>query len=101
MEWVKALTPFLAAIVAILGVRWTINQKDISDRRAEWWRRATWAIEHTESADDDKAKVGFLVLEELLDSDLATPTENAIISRLAVHVAEVDNQEQETDGERQ
>ncbi|PZU04696.1 MAG: hypothetical protein DI630_00850 [Gordonia sp. (in: high G+C Gram-positive bacteria)] len=98
MEWIRALTPFLAAIVAILGVYWTINQKDTSDRRAEWWRRVTWAIERTESEDDAVASIGFMVLGELLESKLATPSEDAIISALALHVAGVDNSEPETNG---
>lgn len=84
---VQIAAPFLAAIVAVVGVYFTVAQKDRSDRRTEWWRRVTWALERTTSENDDEAETGWIILGGLLDSDLATGTETAIIEALAQHVA--------------
>ncbi|MEW1882377.1 hypothetical protein AB0O58_22085 [Rhodococcus sp. NPDC080181] len=97
---VQIATPFLAAAVAVVGVYFTIAQKDKSDRRTEWWRRATWALERTTSGNDDEAETGWVILGGLLDSDLATNSEAAIIEALASNAAEADTQ-QDTIGDGQ
>ncbi len=91
-EVARILTPFLAAAITIVGVRWTLHQKDESERRTEWWRRMTWALDRTQSDKDREARVGWMILGELLDSDLATPTEVAFIDLLAREAAQVDNE---------
>lgn len=98
-EVAKIVSPFLAAVITILGVRWTLSQKDESDRRTEWWRRMTWSLERTESDKDREARVGWMILGELLDSDLATATEAAFIDLLAREAAQVDNETLEEDGD--
>jgi hypothetical protein len=45
-------------IVAIGGVLVTWQQKNVADRRSEWWRRVTWALERTFNADDTEAALG-------------------------------------------
>lgn len=83
LEIVQIRTPFLAAAAAVGGVYFTVHQKDRSDRRGEWWRRFTWALERTESANDREAETGWIILGGLLDSDLATRTEGSIIEVMA------------------
>lgn len=93
--WIVAVqiaAPFVAAGVAVFGVLRTIRQKDLSDRRSEWWRRVTWALERTDSPDDAIAQTGWILLSDLLDSDLATDSEAAIVERLAELTAETDNE---------
>jgi hypothetical protein len=71
-------------IVTLLGVRATIRQKDATDRRSEWWRRASWALERTAAEDDATAALGWQVLTALLnDRELATASESAIVEVLA------------------
>ncbi len=101
MSWVEVAqisVPFLAAATAVYGVRITIKQKERSDRRSEWWRRVTWALERTESASDTEAGTGWAILNGLLDSDLATDTEAAMIEALAQLTAEADNETTESNG---
>lgn len=98
---VQIAAPFLAAIVAVVGVYLTIAQKDRNDRRTEWWRRVTWALERTSSGIDAEAETGWIILGGLLDSDLATGTETAIIGALAQRVADDDTEASPPIGEVQ
>ncbi len=95
---VQIAAPFLAAGVAVVGVYLTVAQKDRSDRRSEWWRRATWALERTVSDSDYEAETGWVILGGLLDSERATGTEVAIVEALAQRAAQADTGP-EQDGE--
>lgn len=56
--WVTLIVGGLAAI----GVIVTWQQKNKADRRSEWWRRTTWALERTFTPDDIQAEVGWSAL---------------------------------------
>ena len=92
---ISAAVALTAALAALYGVRSTVRQKELSDRRAEWWRRATWALDKTASGTEYDQLIGWQVLRCLLASELATPTESAIIEALADVVALADNEDDE------
>ncbi|WP_244164740.1 hypothetical protein [Rhodococcoides fascians] len=62
----------------------------------------TWALERTGSDDDSAAEMGWIILGGLLDSDLATDSERAIIEALAEQVAGSDTGDETdtTDGDQ-
>lgn len=74
----QIVTPLGAAWWARWGVKNTIKQKEDSERRSEWWRRATWALERTSDPDDSVAEMAWGLLgglgsaQVLVDGVLAT-----------------------------
>ena len=67
-------------VFGFIGVIATILQRTRADNRAEWWRRAAWAVDHALSDNLDAQLVGFSVLEKLQSSKLATSTDNDIFA---------------------
>jgi hypothetical protein len=51
--------------------RKALEQKTIADSRAEWWKRAQWALERALSDDEDTKALGLATLEVLARSELA------------------------------
>lgn len=70
----------VAAATALVVGTLTILQKMLSDARAEWWRRAQWALDLALGEDEAQAKVGFAVLDRLYDSTLAKAEEIALLT---------------------
>lgn len=83
----QAWVTLIVGLAATIGVLITWRQKNTADRRAEWWRRTTWAFERTFSSDDAEAELGWKVLETLVESKLATSGESDIVQVIAEHVA--------------
>jgi hypothetical protein len=75
-----AFAPLLAAIIAALIAGAALWQKRRADNRAEWWRRAQWALEAAVDDNTEKQDVGLAVLEVLNTSKLAGPEEAQIIA---------------------
>jgi hypothetical protein len=71
---IAAATLTAAGIAARIGLR-TLGQRDLADRKAEWWRRAQWAFDaiHAESA--SRRELALDVLEVLAESDLPSDDE--------------------------
>lgn len=84
---VQAWVTLIVGLAATIGVLVTWQQKNTADRRAEWWRRTTWAFERTFSSDDAEAELGWKVLSTLVESKLATSDESDIVQVIAEHVA--------------
>lgn len=57
-----------------------LSQRTEADRRAEWWRRAQWALESSMDEKPEKQDMALAVLELLNTSDLAGPEETKIIA---------------------
>lgn len=57
-----------------------LAQKREADSRAEWWRRAQWALEASVNDKPEKQDIGLAVLENLSTSSLAGPEEAQIIA---------------------
>jgi hypothetical protein len=96
-EWwqiVAALGPLAVLLGALLAafIGWnTLRQRTISDNRAleqkreadsraEWWRRAQWALEASLDDKPEKQDIGLAILEALSTSNLAGPEEAQIIA---------------------
>jgi hypothetical protein len=96
-EWwqvLAALGPLAVLIGAILAalIGWNslrqrtaadagaLVQKTDADNRAEWWRRAQWALDASVDAKPEKQDIGLAVLELLNTSRLAGPEEAQILA---------------------
>lgn len=96
-EWwqiVAALGPLAVVLGALLAafIGWNtlrqrtvaddraLRQKAEADSRAEWWRRAQWALEASVDSKPEKQDIGLAVLELLSTSNLAGPEEAQIIA---------------------
>lgn len=65
------LATFVVATVALyVGLR-TIRQRDLADRRDQWWKRFQWAADLTVNGDDHAQGLGLDVLDLLGTSSLA------------------------------
>lgn len=89
----------VVGIVGIAGVLVTLYQRDRADRRSEWWRRATWAVERTFSEIEEEAATGFAVLAVLVQSDLITATEREMVAALAQQALQADTVDTDPDHE--
>lgn len=56
-----------------------LRQKTEADNRAEWWRRAEWALDAYHSGDKEKKLVGLKVLGVLGQDKLAGPGELKVL----------------------
>jgi len=75
----------MVAVVALLGTGVTVIQKRFADRRDAWWNRTQWALERIIAGQDDdtQAAIGFVVLNELQASRLATEEERDMLEAVA------------------
>lgn len=76
-----AFAPLLAAIVAALIAAATLWQRRRADNRAEWWRRAQWALDASISDQRTRAEMGQKAIELLGQSRLARP-EDAVLLKI-------------------
>lgn len=67
----QACVTLIVGGIAAIGVIVTWQQKNRADRRSEWWRRVTWALERTFSDNPNEQELGWSVLESLVTSKLA------------------------------
>jgi hypothetical protein len=91
----QAWITLVVGVVGFAGVIAGIVQRTYADRQAEWWRRATWAVDHTLSVDVDTQMVGFDVLAKLQSSRLATRSDRDLFAEWATPVAFGDDVEDE------
>lgn len=73
-ELAPLATLVVASVALFVGVR-TIRQRDLADRRDQWWKRFVWAMELTWSADEPRRALGLEALELLGRSRLAAAEE--------------------------
>lgn len=78
--WATIIVGTAAAVIAVV----TIGQKRLADNRKEWWTRCEWALGSTCTADIEQSRDGWAVIDDLLDSALATGTERNIAMHLAL-----------------
>lgn len=74
MELAPIATLVVATVALHVGLR-TIRQRDLADRRDQWWKRFVWATELARSADEVEQELGLDALELLAASHLAGPEE--------------------------
>ncbi len=81
---VPSAAALVAALIAVIGVRNQIRQKDAADRRAEWWHRFEKAVEWTASDHTRLAVSGYDALTTLVGSALASQEEALLAERVAL-----------------
>lgn len=69
-DFTPLATLLVATVALFVGLR-TIRQRDVADRREQWWVRYRWATDLTLSPDRHRREVGLEVLELLARSQLA------------------------------
>ena len=71
---VQALAPVATLVVATvalyIGLR-TIRQRDLADRRDQWWKRFIWAADLTLSEEDHRRDLGLRAMDLLASSAMA------------------------------
>ncbi|QOT19357.1 hypothetical protein [Paenarthrobacter sp. YJN-5] len=80
-DWqvLAAFAPLLAAVIAALIAGAALWQKWRADNRAEWWRRAQWALDASMSNEPKRAEMGQQAINLLGSSKLATPEDGALL----------------------
>ena len=78
MELAPIATLVVATVALFVGLR-TIRQRDLADRRDQWWKRFVWATELAAGDDLPGRDLGLDVLELLLHSSLAGREELEIL----------------------
>ena len=68
----------VASVALFVGLR-TIRQRDLADRREQWWERFRWASELTLGQDQQSRVLGLEVLDLLSTSKLAGPEELEVL----------------------
>ena len=77
-ELAPVATLVVATVALYVGLR-TIRQRDLADRRDQWWKRFVWATELTRGDDPAAKDLGLDVLELLVRSELAGREELEIL----------------------
>lgn len=77
---IAAATLTAAGVAASIALR-TLRQRDLADRRAEWWRRTQWAFDAIESGVSSRRQLGLGVMEVLAESELPSTEEVRIVAR--------------------
>jgi hypothetical protein len=83
----QAWVTLFVGLAATVGVLVTWRQKNDSDRRSEWWRRAAWAFERSLSDSDAEAELGWKVLGTLVQPKLVTKSDFGVLRVIAEYVA--------------
>lgn len=74
-----AFAPLIAAVIAALIAFFTLWQRRRADNRAEWWRRAQWALDASMSDEPKRAEMGQQAINILGRSKLATPEDGILL----------------------
>lgn len=77
----QAWITLVVGVAGFSGVIMSVLQRTYADRRAEWWRRTTWAVDHTLSDNPDAQMVGYDVLGRLQASRLILPADRTLFAR--------------------
>ena len=68
-ELAPIATLVVASVALFVGLR-TIRQRDLADRREQWWKRFAWAAELALSDDEHRRDLGLRSLDLLAASRL-------------------------------
>ena len=77
-ELAPIATLVVATVALYVGLR-TIRQRDLADRREQWWKRFVWATELTLQQDEPQRALGLEALTLLARSRLAGPEESELL----------------------
>ncbi|WP_369046187.1 hypothetical protein [Sinomonas sp. P10A9] len=74
--WWQMLAPYAPLLAAVIAgwIAWkALKQRSLADNRAEWWRRAQWALDASMSAEPRRREMGQQAIDRLGQSPLAGP----------------------------
>jgi hypothetical protein len=94
----QAWVTLIIGLIAAGGVLITWHQKNRADRRAEWWRRVSWAFDHALSTDAAEAEFGWLMVDHLARSPLATKDDADLFQTVAERWITSDTEDDTTGG---
>lgn len=94
----QAWVTLVVGVVATGGVLLSWRQKFDSDRRAEWWRRISWSFDHVLSGDAEREAFGWVVLDHLAKSTLATKDDADLFQTVAERWIDRDTEDEPTEG---
>ncbi|QDQ96718.1 hypothetical protein [Tomitella fengzijianii] len=77
---VQVWVTVIVGVVGFGGVIVTLSQKDRADRRAELWRRLTWAFERAVSMNAAASALGLSAVDIVSRSSLVSREEKEIAS---------------------
>lgn len=80
-----ALGPLIALFAAFLvyrSARKTLKQRQRADDRAEWWRRAQWALESAASKDEKLNAAGTKMIPLMNTSDLLDEADRDLLDTI-------------------
>lgn len=77
---------FLSALIAAIIAWRAYRQRKEADERAEWWRRAQWAIDCAIDRDEERAIVGLEALTLLAASPLASAEDRELLETLSEEI---------------
>lgn len=77
-ELAPIATLVVATVALYVGLR-TVRQRDLADRREQWWKRFVWATEMALRDDEGSRALGLDALELLATSRLAGAEEVALL----------------------
>ncbi len=95
----QAWVTLLVGLFAAIGVLISWRQKVEADRRAEWWRQISWSFDQILSEDNNRASFGWLLLERLKTSELATHDDKKMFVRLAEEWLVSDDDDESAEGD--
>ncbi|MFZ2512048.1 MAG: hypothetical protein WAW85_13295 [Gordonia sp. (in: high G+C Gram-positive bacteria)] len=81
----------LVGTFGFTGVIATLLQRTYADRRAEWWRRATWAVDQALSGEPERQVVGVDALRVIQESKLASDEDRSLFARWFLSVSAPDD----------
>ena len=98
--WLR-LAQLIIAAGGLVALFLTLWQKWLSDNRAEWWKRFTWALENAYDANATKQKqnAARIELDELATSPLAGANEWKLIDEFYRNTSNDTGKIEEKDGE--
>ena len=74
---VTRLIPLAAAILVLVGVLFTIRQRDRADRKEQWWKRVEWAAAAVASDEERRRCMGMSMLTALVAASVAVDPDDA------------------------
>jgi hypothetical protein len=85
----QAWITLFVGLLAVVGVGLTIDQRTRADNRAQSWQRITWCLDHTISADDDEAALGWTLFGTVASTRFIARTDRDTLQTLADYAVTV------------
>ena len=77
LDVISRFAPVFAAVLVLIGVYFTIRQKDRTDRKEQWWKRVQWAADAVMTTDTRHRCIGMSALTALISTADVMSTDDA------------------------